>query len=87
MKIREALQLSIKKSEISHILRNRLGFTLKKMVHVSEQKRPDVQQQQEDWKETIKTLDVSKLVFLDESGVNINLTRKYGHSMWKSSCS
>ena len=28
--IRDALQLSIKKSEISHILRNKLGFTFKK---------------------------------------------------------
>lgn len=32
----------------------------------------------------MKTLDVSKLVFLDKSGVNINLTRRYGRSIGKS---
>ena len=53
------------------------------MVHASEQKRPDIKLQREKWKETIKTLDVSKLVFLDESGVNINLTRRYGRAIGK----
>ena len=53
------------------------------MVHASEQKRPDIKLQHEKWKETIKTLDVSKLVFLDESGVNINLTRRYGRAIGK----
>lgn len=82
--IRESMQLSIKKSEISNILRNKLGFTFKKkMVHASKQKRPDIKLQREKWRETIKTLDVSKLVFLDESGVNINLTRRYGRAIGK----
>ena len=53
------------------------------MVHASEQKRPDIKLQREKWKETIKTLDVSKLVFLDESGVNINLTQRYGRAIGK----
>lgn len=53
------------------------------MVHASEQKRPDIKLQREKWKEISKTLDMSKLVFLDESGVNINLTRRYGHAIWK----
>ena len=53
------------------------------MVHASEQKRPDIKLQREKWKETIKTLDVSKLVFVDESGVNINLTRRYGRAIGK----
>ena len=39
--------------------------------------------QWEKWRETIQTLDVSKLVFLDESGVNIALTRRYGCVIWK----
>ena len=82
--IRESMQLSIKKSEISNILRNKLGFTFKKkMVHASKQKRPDIKLQREKWRETIKTLDVSKLVFLDESDVNINLTRRYGRAIGK----
>ena len=53
------------------------------MVHASEQKRPDIKLQREKWKETIKTLDVSKLVFVDESGVNINMTRRYGRAIGK----
>ena len=53
------------------------------MVHASEQKRPDIKLQHEKWKEISKTLDVSKLVFLDESGVNINLTRRYGCAIGK----
>ena len=53
------------------------------MVHASEQKRPDIKLQHEKWKEISETLDVSKLVFLDESGVNINLTRRYGRAIGK----
>ena len=53
------------------------------MVHASEQKRPDIELQREQWRETIKTLEVSKLVFLDESGVNINMTRRYGRAIGK----
>lgn len=41
----------------------------------------DVRNKRADWIEKEKDLDISHLVFLDESGVNINLTRTYGRSI------
>ena len=41
---------------------------------------PDVTGKREEWKLKASALDCKKLVFLDESGVNINLTRRYGRS-------
>jgi transposase len=41
---------------------------------------PDVTGKREEWKLKAAALDCKKLVFLDESGVNINLTRRYGRS-------
>lgn len=53
------------------------------MIHAAEQKRPDVVKKREEWKEFMKNADATKLVFLDESGVNIGLTRNYGRSRGK----
>jgi len=38
---------------------------------------PDVQEKHAQWKESIKSEMLEHLVFLDESGVNTNLTRLY----------
>jgi len=55
----------------------RLDWTRKKKtLHASEQKEED----RAAWKEQAQTLDVGKLVFLDECGSNIALTRVYGRS-------
>ncbi len=40
----------------------------------------DVRENRREWKETIKPEMVEHLVFLDESGVNTNLTRLYGRA-------
>ena len=48
------------------------------MVYASEQKRADIVEYRERFKEKLKTIDKAKLVFLDESGVNLNLTRSMG---------
>ena len=40
----------------------------------------DVQEKRREWKETIKPEMLEHLVFLDESGVNTNLTRLYGRA-------
>lgn len=45
-----------------------------------EQERPDVQAQREAWKEQQPKLDVSSLVFLDETGTNTQMTRLRGRS-------
>lgn len=53
------------------------------MISASEQKREDVEKQREEWKEFQPDMLVKKLVFLDESGVNINMTRRYGRAKGK----
>lgn len=35
------------------------------------------------WAESMGTLEIEKLVFLDESGSNVNMTRKYGRAKGK----
>lgn len=53
------------------------------MVHASEQNRPDVQAKRKRWSEEISQIDAKRLVFLDESGINIDMTRRYGRSKGK----
>ena len=58
-------------------------FLKKKQVHASEQKREDVAQARKEWKEKQENhveLPVDKLVFLDESGVNIDMVSSYGRA-------
>jgi len=55
----------------------------KKMIHACEQKRPDVVQQRKKWSKRESTFNSRKLVFLDESGLNINMTRLYGRAKRK----
>ena len=55
-------------------------FLKKKQVHANEQKREDLVQAREVWKEKQKQPEefpAEKLVFLDESGVNIDIARRY----------
>ena len=39
-----------------------------------------MQEKRNEWKTLIKTLDVKHLYFLDESGVNTDMTRRYGRA-------
>ena len=58
-------------------------FLKKKQVHASEQKREDVAKARKECKEKQEhhvELPVDKLVFLDESGVNIDMVRRYGRA-------
>ena len=55
-----------------------LGFTVKKTVRASEHDRPDVAAARAQWATTAPTLDPTRLVFLDETGVATNLLRRYG---------
>jgi transposase len=48
------------------------------MLHANGQKRPDVVEKRKKWRENQNTLDVNKLVFLDESSITLALTRLYG---------
>ena len=42
-----------------------------------------MQEKRAEWKEVTKDIPKEKLVFLDESGVNTNLVRRYGRSVGK----
>jgi len=53
------------------------------MLHANGQKRADVIKERTDWRELQTTLDVGQLVFLDECGVNLAMTRLYG---WGERC-
>jgi len=53
------------------------------MIHASERNRPDVIVKRAVWKEQQSAMDAASLVFLDESGVNTNLTRRYGRARGK----
>ena len=44
---------------------------------------PDVIQKRNEWEKEISKTDADKLVFLDESGVNIDMTRHYGRAIAK----
>ena len=44
---------------------------------------PDVVQKRNEWVQMISEADPDKLVFLDESGVNTNMTRHYGRAVGK----
>lgn len=50
----------------------------KKTLHAAEQDRPDVKAAREVWREEQPALDVSHLVFVDESGFTTNMVRRYG---------
>ncbi len=56
------------------------NYDLKKTVYAAEQKHKDIQQKRKEWRVFQKTVDFSKLVFLDESGVNTGMTRLYGRA-------
>ena len=51
---------------------------LKKTVHASEQKRPDVAAARADWKAAQTSLDPERLVFIDETGTTTKMGRRRG---------
>jgi transposase len=52
----------------------------KKTAHASEQDRPDILKQREDWFEGQPDLDPEKLVFIDETWATTNMARKRGRA-------
>lgn len=47
---------------------------------------PDVVQKRKKWTEKLSEYDKEKLVFLDESGINIDMTRIYGRALGGKRC-
>lgn len=52
----------------------------KKSLHAAEQARADVAKARTDWREQQPQLTPSKLVFIDESFMKTNMTRRYGRA-------
>ena len=52
-------------------------------MHAIEQNRDDVKAKREAWRALQSEMDIDKLVFLDESGINTGMTRLYGRSTSK----
>ena len=53
---------------------------VKKTLHAAEQSRPDVAAQRKNWPQRLAGVSADRLVFVDESGANTQLTRRYGRS-------
>ena len=48
------------------------------MIHAAEQDRPDVQKRRVWWKAEMLGIDPRRLVFIDETGTNTKMARRYG---------
>lgn len=59
------------------------SFLKKKAIHASEQRREDVVEDRKNWVNEQPSMDPQKLVFLDECGVNTDMTRLYGRAVGK----
>ena len=70
---------SIKIGALWHQL-NKWSLTFKKTLHASEQERADVQEARRAWRQALPTMEVEKLVFIDETWTSTNLTRRYGRA-------
>ena len=53
----------------------------KKSLHASEQERPRCDREAENWTGLMSGFKASDLVFLDESGCNTDMTRRYAYSL------
>jgi transposase len=52
----------------------------KKSLHAAERDTPRIQQARADYRQLIAALDIQRLKFVDESGVNLAMTRLYGRA-------
>lgn len=57
-----------------------MNSALKKILHASEQQRPDVAEARERWRQDQPALDPARLVFIDETGTTTNMVRARGRS-------
>jgi transposase len=54
--------------------------TQKKSLHASERDTPRIQQARQDYRQRLAALDLRRLQFVDESSVNLAMTRLYGRA-------
>lgn len=58
-----------------------MAFAVKKTVHATERDRETVQKEREEFRAKIATLRPEKLHFVDETGVNIAMARRYARAL------
>lgn len=63
-----------------------LALYLKKTLRAKEQERADIVRSRQRWKIFQQNKDMKHLVFLDESGVKNNMTRRYGRAREGARC-
>jgi transposase len=71
--------IAIKIGALWHQL-NKWNLTFKKNLHASEQERKDVQRARKAWQQARPTLEVEKLVFIDETWISTSMTRRSGRA-------
>jgi transposase len=74
----ERLNLPVSISTVVRALKDMKLTFKKKSLHASEQNRPDVKLKREEWANCMPGLNVDKLVFYDEIGVNTKMVRLHG---------
>ncbi|NKC05118.1 IS630 family transposase [Ochrobactrum haematophilum] len=75
----------IVRSALNAWLRAR-GFTYKKTAHALEQEQPGLMSRHEAWFESQLDLDLERLVFIDETGLNTKMARLHGRSLRGERC-
>lgn len=78
--LKEELSLPVSVPALCNTINKKLGLQRKKTAHAAEQHREDVAAKRKAWKQNQQNLEMSRLVFLDESGVNTGMTRLYGRA-------
>ena len=77
----EALHLTVSNETVRKTVRQ-LGYRRKKKsLHASEQERLRCGAEEKNWNDLISGFKASDLVFLDESGCNTDMTRRYAYSL------
>ena len=81
LEIIETLNLPVSIDTVWRLLQQAGYRREKKSLHASEQERPRRGAEEKDWNGLISGFKASDLVFLDESGCNTDMTRRYAYSL------
>lgn len=78
--LKETTTVTISRSTMGRVLQQLDLTRKKKTLHATEKDTPRVQQARVDYWQRIRDIDPENLVFIDESGVNLAMTRLYARS-------
>lgn len=78
--IRVGCGLNVHISTICRALQRARLSRKKKVIHASEQDRPDVQQKRHDWTEKTRDIPPNRMIFVDQTGVSTQMYRPYGRA-------